>query len=79
MTAFHTPLQNTPDNIEAILVALQLKAQRQIEVFVANDQDSKLLMLCRLILDTQAVQEKRSDDKLGSRKKGIHAEDHYDD
>lgn len=44
---------------EAILVALQLKAQRQLEV-IASDQDERLLVLCRLIMDIQTVQERLS-------------------
>lgn len=63
MTALRTALRNeTSDNIEygvAILTALRLKAQRQLEL-VAPDQDENLLVLCRLILDIQAVQEKIS-------------------
>ena len=48
----------TPDNIEygeAILVAFKLKAERQLEVIAADQQDN-LLVLCRLMLDIQAVQ-----------------------
>jgi hypothetical protein len=54
--------KETPDEIEygeAILVALKLKAERQLEV-IAPDQQDNLLMLCRLMLDIQAVQEKLS-------------------
>ena len=43
--------KETPDNIEygeAILVALRLKAERQLEV-IAPDQQDNLLVLCRLI------------------------------
>ena len=59
-----TPLrkEQTPNNIEygeAILVALKLKAERQLEVIVPDQQDD-LLLLCRLMLDIQAVQEKLS-------------------
>ena len=59
-----TPLrkEQTPNNIEygeAILVALKLKAERQLEV-IAPDQQDDLLLLCRLMLDIQAVQEKLS-------------------
>ena len=52
--------EQTSDNIEygeAILVALKLKAERQLEV-IAPDQQDNLLVLCRLML--QAVQEKLS-------------------
>ena len=44
--------KETPDNIEygeAILVALKLKAERQLEV-IAPDQQDNLLVLCRLVL-----------------------------
>lgn len=54
--------KDTSDNIEygeAILVALKLKAERQLEV-IAPDQQDNLLVLCRLMLDIQAVQEKLS-------------------
>ena len=44
---------------EAILVALKLQAERQLEV-IAPDQQDNLLVLCRLMLDIQAVQEKLS-------------------
>jgi hypothetical protein len=44
---------------EAILVALKLKAERQLEVIAPGQQDN-LLVLCRLMLDIQAVQEKLS-------------------
>ena len=61
MTAIRTTLRKEiPDSIEygeAILVALRLKAQRQIEV-IAPDQQDDLLLLCRLMLDIQAIQEK---------------------
>ena len=43
--------KETPDNIEygeAILVALKLKAERQLEV-IAPDQLDNLLVLCRLM------------------------------
>jgi len=63
MTAIHTPLRKeTPSSIEygeAILVALKLKAERQLEV-IAPDQHDNLLVFCRLMLDIQAVQEKLS-------------------
>jgi len=42
---------------EAILVALKLKAERQLELIAPNQQDN-LLVLCRLMMDIQAVQEK---------------------
>jgi hypothetical protein len=54
--------KETPDQIEygeAVLVALKLKAERQLEV-IAPDQHDNLLVLCRLMLDIQAVQEKLS-------------------
>jgi hypothetical protein len=54
--------KETSDNIEygqALLVALKLKAERQVEV-IAPDQQDNLLVLCRLMLDIQAVQEKLS-------------------
>ena len=54
--------KETPDNIEygeAILVALKLKAERQLELAAPYQQDD-LLILCRLMLDIQAVQEKLS-------------------
>ena len=61
MTAIRTALRNeTSDNIEygeAILGALKLKAERQLEV-IAPDQQDDLLLLCRLMLDIQAVEEK---------------------
>jgi len=44
---------------EAILVALKLKAERQLEV-IAPDQQGNLLVLCGLMLDIQAAQEKLS-------------------
>ena len=63
MTAIRTTLRKEiPDSIEygeAILVALNLKAERQFEV-IAPDQQDNLLVLCRLMLDIQAVQEKLS-------------------
>lgn len=54
--------KETPNDIEygeAILVALKLKAERQLAV-IAPDQQDKLLVFCRLMLDIQAVQEKLS-------------------
>ena len=54
--------EQTPDQIEygeAILVALRLKAQRQIEL-VAPHQHEDVIRLYSLILDIQAVQEKLS-------------------
>ena len=54
--------KETSDKIEygeAILVAFKLKAERQLEV-IAPDQQDNLLVLCRLMLDIQAVQEKLS-------------------
>ena len=54
--------KETPDQIEygeAILVALKLKAERQLEV-IAPGQQGNLLVLCRLMLDIHAVQEKLS-------------------
>ena len=57
-----THRKETPDQIEygeAILVALKLKAERQLEV-IAPDQHDNLLVFCRLMLDIQAVQEKLS-------------------
>ena len=54
--------EQTSDNIEygeAILVALKLKAERQLEV-IAPDQQDNLLVLCRLMLDIHAVQDKLS-------------------
>jgi hypothetical protein len=63
MAPVHSPLRKeTPDNIEygeAILVALKLKAECQLEV-IAPGQHDNLLVLCRLMLDIQAVQEKLS-------------------
>jgi hypothetical protein len=63
MTAIRTTLRKEiPDSIEygeAILVALRLKAERQLEV-IALDQQDNLLVFCRLMLDIQAVQEKLS-------------------
>jgi len=63
MAPVRTPLRKeTPDNIEygeAILVALKLKAEHQLEV-IAPDQQDNLLVFCRLMLDIQAVQEKLS-------------------
>ena len=64
MAPVHSPLrkEQTPDQIEygeAILVALKLKAERQLEVIAPSQQDN-LLVLCRLMLDIQAVQEKLS-------------------
>jgi hypothetical protein len=52
--------KQTPTDIEygeAILVALKLKAERQLDVIAPNQQEN-LLVLCRLILDIQNVQEK---------------------
>ena len=57
-----THREETPDQIEygeAILVAFNLKAERQLAV-IAPDQQDNLLVLCRLMLDIQAVQEKLS-------------------
>jgi hypothetical protein len=55
----HGPAGNNIEYGEAILVALKLKAERQLEV-IAPDQQDNLLVLCRLMLDIQAVQEKLS-------------------
>jgi hypothetical protein len=61
MTAIRTAhRKETPDQIEygeAILVALRLKAQRQIEL-VAPHQHEDVIRLYSLMLDIQAVQEK---------------------
>ena len=59
-----TPLrkEQTPNNIEygeAILVALKLQAERQLEL-IAPDQQDNLMVLCRLMLDIRAVQEELS-------------------
>jgi len=54
--------KETPNDIEygeAILVALKLKAERQLEAIAPNQQDN-LMVLCRLMLDIQSVQEKLS-------------------
>ena len=63
MTSLRTALQNEINHSieygEAILVALKLKAERQLEV-IAPDQHDNLLVFCRLMLDIQAVQEKLS-------------------
>ena len=63
MTAIRTAhRKETPDQIEygeAILVALRLKAQRQIEL-VAPHQHEDVIRLYSLILDIQAVQKKLS-------------------
>ena len=63
MTAIRTAhRKETPDQIEygeAILVALRLKAQRQIEL-VAPHQHEDVIRLYSLMLDIQAVQEKLS-------------------
>ena len=63
MTSLRTAPRNETSDIivygETVLVALQLKAQRQLEV-IAPDQQDNLLVLCRLMLDIQAVQEKLS-------------------
>lgn len=61
MTSFRTALQNEINhNIEygeAILTALRLKAQRQIEM-VTPHQHEDVVTLFRLMLDIQAVQGK---------------------
>jgi hypothetical protein len=61
MTALRTALQNEINhNVEygeAILTALHLKAQRQIEM-VAPHQPEGVIGLYRLMLDIQAVQDK---------------------
>src|ERR1019366_9081373 len=57
-----THRKETPDQIEygeAILVALKLKAERQLEV-IAPDQQDNLLVFCRLMLDIQAVKERKT-------------------
>jgi hypothetical protein len=63
MTSLRTGLQKEmSDNIEygeAILTALRLKAQRQIEV-VAPHQHEEVIALYCLMMDIQAVQEKLS-------------------
>jgi hypothetical protein len=63
MTSLRTALQNEINHSieygEAILVALRLKAERQLEV-IAPDQQDNLLVLCRLMLDIHAVQDKLS-------------------
>lgn len=61
MAPIRTPLrkEKTPDNIEygeALLGALKLKVQRQIQLAAPN-QDDEMVTLCRLILDVQAVEE----------------------
>jgi hypothetical protein len=52
MTSLRTAPRNETSDIivygETVLVALQLKAQRQLEV-IAPDQQDNLLVLCRLI------------------------------
>jgi hypothetical protein len=69
ITALRTALRTeTPDNIEygeAILTALRLKAQRQIDV-IASDQDDHLLVLLRLIVDIQAVEGKLNRERYRS-------------
>jgi hypothetical protein len=61
MTSLRTALQNElHHNIEygeAILTALRLKAQRQIEI-VTPHQHEDVVALYRLMLDIQAVQDK---------------------
>jgi hypothetical protein len=61
MTALRNALQKEmSDNIEygeAILVALKLKAERQLEV-IAPHQHEDVIALYRLMLDIQAVQDK---------------------
>ena len=61
MTALRTALQKEmSDNIEygeAILIALRLKAQRQLEM-VTPHQHEDVIALYRLMLDIQAVQDK---------------------
>ena len=42
---------------EALLAALKLKAERQVEV-ISGAQPGDLVTFCRLMLDIQAVQEK---------------------
>ena len=60
MLALRTALRKeTIEYGEAILVALKLKAERQLEV-IAPDQPADIVTLCRLMLDIQAVQEKLS-------------------
>ena len=52
----------TPNNIEygeALLTALKLKAERQLEL-MAPDENRNLLALCRLMMDIQAVEHKLS-------------------
>ena len=44
---------------EAVLVALKLKTERQLEVIAPHEHED-LLVLCRLMLDIQAAQEKLS-------------------
>lgn len=54
--------KETPDNIEfgeALLVALRLKAQRQLDL-IAAAQNEDAVALWRSMLDIQAVQEKLS-------------------
>jgi hypothetical protein len=85
-----TVRKETRDQIEygeAILVALKLKAERQFEVIAPGQQDN-LLVLCRLMLDIHAVQEKLSRErwrlsvcrmmKLPTQGREIHAKDHHD-
>jgi plasmid maintenance system killer protein len=63
MTPLRTAFQNeTAQNIEygeAILVALKLKAQRQLDL-IAAAQNEEAVALWRSMLDIQAVQEKLS-------------------
>ena len=63
MTAIRTAhRKETPDQIEygeAILVALKLKAERQLEV-IAAAQNEEAVALWRSMLDIQFVQEKLS-------------------
>ena len=63
MTAIRTALRNeTSDNIEygeAILAAIRLKAQRQIELVTPHEHED-VIRLYDLLLKIQAVQEKLS-------------------
>jgi hypothetical protein len=57
-----TVRKETPDNIEygaAIFVTFKFKTERQLEVIAPHEHED-LLVLCRLMLDIQAAQEKLS-------------------
>ena len=56
-TVFQNEISHNIEYGEALLTALRLRAQNQLEI-VALHQHEDLVSLCRLMLDIQAVEQK---------------------